>query len=413
MNSKSTTIFSSGFTGLSIYYAYDLPGALNYALNFTKETSGTKISLLYTAYSAPNIFLPYLFCYTQTYFQHIHLIALSMIATFGQFIFTIGVFLDKFSIMIIGRAVAGIGSESYSVVQNRMISQRFEIEELAGAMTLYNACIKTGTLLTFFITPILAQTLNAFAACVFAFLLSLLGCFSTYDFCTRQNNTDRAINPTEYQLIPIVEDDTQPTGTIPAELNTHKLSLKLIISSHFIFCCAWSSFYSVAPMILQARAHMAINTSSYAVSLLEMVSLVSTAVISYFIGKIGNNLNLSLVGSIAFSLAHFNMIFNENAPLWSMMILGFSSSLLYLYLPCLPKVVDKNRLSMVFAVVCCGANLAYSISPLCVALLTLKDHTYLLVEIYMLVMALGGISVLSVLSYINWSCNLKLNGKFR
>lgn len=406
ISSRNKLLASAGFTGLTICYVYDLPGALNYTLNFTKDASATMISILYSAYAIPNTILPYLLCYIGVRFRCSVLFILAFTVLFGQLIFTLGVYFNRFSVMIVGRVVTGIGGESYSVIQNKIISERYKIHELGGAMTFYSACSKMGTLLTFLVTPAIAEAVGALIACIFSLALSLVGCISTYNFCLKYRQTERPVNPREYIVVPMLNENRPMRPRLPTGFRS---PFRLIMGLHFIIGCAWSPFYNVAPMIFQTRFKMEPHMSSYAVSLVEAISLTVTAIISCLIGKIGNNLNFSVVGCSLLLLSHLNMILYENKALRSILLLGFASSLIYLYLPCLPKMVERDDLTLTFALLCCSTNVAFSVSPLFVAVLTVRDNTYLLVEMYIVFLAFIGLAMVLFLSYINVKYNVNLN----
>jgi len=400
---------SVGFTGFTIYYAYDLPGALNYALGFPKSSSATRIGILYLAYSVPNMLLPYLFGSIAARFRYALLFILAFTVSFGQLIFTMGVYLNRFSVMITGRAVMGIGGESYSIIQNMIISERFKITELSGAMTFHTVCAKMGTVLSFIITPMISGNSNTMMACVFSLALTASGCISTYNFCTRHRQADLPLDIPEYQVAPMLDEGRPREPVEIRQLTGVESPFRLIMLIHFIIGCAWSPFYNVAPMIFQTRFKMDASISSYSVSFVEVISLMVTAIISYLIGNIGNNLNLALVGCCLLLLSHLNMVLYTDIVLRSIVLLGLASSLIYLYLPCMPKIVEKEDLPLTFALLCCGSNVAFSVSPLCVAALTTRDSTYLLVEVYIVILSFVGLVMLILLSYMNVKHSLGLN----
>ena len=106
------------------------------------------------------------------------IVFLSILIITGQIIFTIGVFLKSLFTMILGRAIFGIGNESFITIQNKITSENFKQNQLSTALSIFNACGRLGTVLTFFITPLIAKYFSSTIASIISILL-LLGLFVT------------------------------------------------------------------------------------------------------------------------------------------------------------------------------------------------------------------------------------------
>ena len=144
------------------YYAYDNPASLNVPLQeylgHTYDDWQYELNLLYSVYSFPNMFLPFLGGrLIDRYDIKKVLFAVSLLVCTGQTIFSIGVSLKSFPLMIIGRILFGIGGETVSVTQSSITTIFFKGKELAFALGM-NLCIaRLGSVMNSILSPKLAK----------------------------------------------------------------------------------------------------------------------------------------------------------------------------------------------------------------------------------------------------------------
>ena len=111
------------------YYCYDNPAALYKNLQarfFYEEAFDYYFDLLYSVYSLPNIVLPMaggMLVDRWGVNMSLNLFACLILA--GQVIVAAGCALSSLPIMLLGRAIFGLGGESISVAQSAMITQWF------------------------------------------------------------------------------------------------------------------------------------------------------------------------------------------------------------------------------------------------------------------------------------------------
>ena len=117
------------------YYSFDNPAELENVLEKKFQISMTEYSLLYSLYSLPNTIIPFLggiFIDSAGYYAG--LIISSVIVTIGQTIIAVGGYQGSFHLMLVGRFIFGIGSETLWVVQALYVSNWFFDQELSLAM---------------------------------------------------------------------------------------------------------------------------------------------------------------------------------------------------------------------------------------------------------------------------------------
>ncbi|KAK3811729.1 MAG: major facilitator superfamily domain-containing protein [Linnemannia elongata] len=140
------------------YFAYDNPAALNTQLQKYLEMPYNDyqylLSTLYSVYSLPNTILPFVFGSLVDRFgpQRV-LLGLSACVCIGQTIFSVGVQTRQIWMMLVGRAIFGVGGESCGVAQASITTMHFRGHELAFALGL-NLCIaRFGSVVNTLVTP--------------------------------------------------------------------------------------------------------------------------------------------------------------------------------------------------------------------------------------------------------------------
>ncbi|KAI7829849.1 major facilitator superfamily domain-containing protein [Gamsiella multidivaricata] len=143
-------------------FAYDNPAALNTQLQkylgMPYNDYQYLLSTLYSVYSLPNTVLPFLFGSLVDRFgpQRV-LVALSACVCIGQAIFSIGVQTRQIWMMLVGRAIFGIGGESCGVAQASITTTQFRGQELAFALGLNLCMARFGSVVNAIVTPWVEQ----------------------------------------------------------------------------------------------------------------------------------------------------------------------------------------------------------------------------------------------------------------
>lgn len=417
MENKRAVLLAAGFMLLSINFTYDLPGTMASGLTFGPGTMETRNSFLYSICAAPNIIFPCFFSYVSRCSRHALLLILAFMVLIGQLIFTIGVYLKNFSIMIAGRAIFGIGCESYSVVQSRITLNQFKRADLSKVRSFYNSCGKIGTIMTFIITPIVTAHLGAAFASLVSCLFVFLGVYlSYYKFrCHRKAMLSMSMFSKEQTTVLEVDNDGGDSGKAQEfkctkDENKHiNANFKLLLGICFALGMVLSPFYNIAPMMYQNRFKMNTNASNQTISIIELISLLGTIILGPFITKFGHKLNIVILGCFFLLMAHLNIIYDTMSPYRSVIILGIASPMISLYWDFLPKFVSDHYMALAIAILCCTNNVAIMVSPLFVAFLSNKDASYLLVECYLFCLSFGVFLILLRLLYTNNIKNLQLN----
>lgn len=168
------------------FYVYDNPSSLNRQLEawlgISDEIYGFQFMLFYSVYSIPNISLPFLIGgLLDIYGTNALLLILSGLVCLGQGIFAIGGQLKILPIMLVGRIVLGLGGESLTVAQARLITYWFSGSELCFAIGITLAMSRAGLVLNNVLSPIIDDLTSlptalwaGFGFCVFSYVLTFI-----------------------------------------------------------------------------------------------------------------------------------------------------------------------------------------------------------------------------------------------
>jgi len=147
----------TSFLMMGSYYCYDNPAALykNLESRFWYEDKfDYYFDLLYSVYSLPNIVLPMAggmlvdragVCFSLSLFAALILL--------GQVVVAAGCQASSLQLMLLGRAIFGLGGESISVAQSAMITQWFAERELALALGVSLSVSRFGSVINNVVSP--------------------------------------------------------------------------------------------------------------------------------------------------------------------------------------------------------------------------------------------------------------------
>lgn len=176
MKERHKILLISAFILFSFSYIYDIPAALNKYLHLQDDPyNAQKLTLLYSVYAFPNMILPLVFTFQNIVSERTRMLLLCLCVFVGHTLFTIGAFFNSFILMLLGRFIYGIGGECFGVIQNKIISHAFCGKELALSMSVSSAIARTGTVLNYLLTPLIAVWLGKIASCSIGIFLTFCG----------------------------------------------------------------------------------------------------------------------------------------------------------------------------------------------------------------------------------------------
>ena len=156
-----------------VYYSVDNPAALHDQLRDHFSHLSTReyeynFNLLYTAYSMPNVILPFFGgIFVDRYGAEVCCLVFLCFTFLGQLMVAYGVFSKSFTVMIIGRVVFGIGGESICVASSSLLQKWFEFGEVALAMGMCLSISRLGSVSNNIVSPWLTQRFHSLHSAFF------------------------------------------------------------------------------------------------------------------------------------------------------------------------------------------------------------------------------------------------------
>jgi MFS family permease len=154
---RFVALFLICFWALGGYAAYDAVGVVKLALMSNLGIDETQFAWLYSAYTVPSIFIPTVAGrLTDLYGTRSSLLISLSVSFVGGALVALGASWHSYAIMIVGRVLFGLGTESGYVARNNVCLNYFTDElgapYLAVAMSFTVVSGRIGTLLTFLTT---------------------------------------------------------------------------------------------------------------------------------------------------------------------------------------------------------------------------------------------------------------------
>ncbi|EPR79748.1 Major facilitator superfamily transporter [Spraguea lophii 42_110] len=487
MKRRVKHLFISCCILFSFYYAYDIPAALNKSINFgSSGFSVSKLTLLYSAYAIPNIFLPILFFLYSKFSDKVATIIFSILVMIGQIVFMCGIAFKNFKIMMIGRFIFGMGCESFVVVQNKILSKFFHGKELAFSLALFISVGRSGTVTTFITTPIIDRFYGPVIAILVATILVAIG----FIFClnisqkeelryvvNEENQEELNIDDFEIKKSALIEinqdipseikneetiqhtanfpsnqksssenilwgiqkqmqhkslqyDDAIPeeenvwnamikekkeefNETIGTEKKFEKFhpSLFLLLTIAIFFSSVWAPFYNIATLMFQERYSVSIVIAGRLMAIVEGTSTILMIFVGYLTDLIGKKLYFIALGGLTLITAHILIYFKIASPYISSILLGIAGPFIATYWPCVVYLTSPDFLGLGFAIFSSGVNLAFTLSPIFLALTVNIDPKYSLSEFLLILFSVIAFIFVLILIYLNRKLKLGLNNK--
>jgi MFS family permease len=122
-------------TMAGVMFAYDTPAALERQMKGDLKLSNTQFNAFYTAYSLPNVVLPFFGgLLVDTYGAGRTMAVFVGLVVAGHGLFVAGFALRRYWVAVLGRVLFGFGGESLAVAQSALLALWFQGKETALAM---------------------------------------------------------------------------------------------------------------------------------------------------------------------------------------------------------------------------------------------------------------------------------------
>jgi MFS family permease len=262
-------------------------------------------------------------------------------------------------IMLLGRAIYGIGAEAILVVNNKVLARWFKGKELAFAYGMNLTIMRLGTFLALNVQAPVAKLWGLRNALWFAALLMLVG-FSTYFIYLWLERQARG-----RVGAPSTAGSGQPEEKFRLkEVFTFSPSFWFISLLCVTFYSAVFPFQAYAPDILVQKFGYSVTLAGSIASALIFGTMIFTPIFGWLVDRFGKRASLMMLGSLLLIPCHLLIGFTYIPPIIPIFVVGIALSLVPAALwAAIPMMVPESRLGTAFGVVGYIQNVGLMLFP--------------------------------------------------
>ncbi|CAB3250098.1 unnamed protein product [Arctia plantaginis] len=368
------------------YFCYDSPGAL--ADNFKNDShlNTSQFALLYSIYSWPNVVLCFIGGYLVDRYFGVRLgtVIYMTIVFVGAVLFALGVYINTYWLMILGRFVFGIGGESLQVVVNNYVVLWFKGKELNMVFGLQLSFSRFGSTVNFWVMePVYKWVANYYSGYeqlgVTLFLASLT-CFISL-IC------GVILGWMDYRAEKILGRQDESQSDEPVHLKDIRhfkpvfWLLSVICVSYYL---AIFPFIALGKLFFERKFDFLPQAANNVNSMIYLLSAALSPFFGILIDKTGRNMTWVIISIVTTIAAHSIMAFTFFNPYIGVITLGISYSLLASGLwPLVALIVPENQLGTAYGICQAVQNMGLA-TVLILAGVIVDKYGYLMLEMFFL-----------------------------
>jgi len=318
---------------------------------------------LYSIYSYPNVILAFFGgLLVDRLGVRLGTITFCGLVLLGQSIFSIGVQIQSYGLMMTGRFVFGLGGESLTVAQNTFTARWFEGRVLALCFGIVVSFSRIGSAVNFAVTPVLTEKWTVpesvwfgTVTCGFSFAACIVGCIlDRYGQARcKQVSADEKIKF--------------------RDIFSFKIPVWVIYFICVTFYIGILSFYTVASDIFQHTGYVYSDTqASFFLFLPNVVAIGACPTFGFLVDKVGRSPVWMMVASVMLILAHVAILLNavlldplnQISPYPVMIWIGFAYAMGCSALwPMIAFVVEPSKMGTAYGMMTSLQNAGLAIAP--------------------------------------------------
>ncbi|KAF7456580.1 putative transport protein [Cryptosporidium felis] len=395
---------------------------------YSKEEFEYYYNTLCSLVSVPNLIFPLL---AGVLIDTVSLYYLSMVLisflVLGQLVLTVGFGAKSLALMLAGRCIFGLGSESSLIAFNSLLIKYFPDWEVALALSICLAIGRIGSVLSDMVSPIIATLFPVYWTLLLGLVLLVVGGASVVANLRRYYLEDLTSGKTDTIF-------TEARSASHSNLVSHRevgsaqtshlgnLKFRVVLIGRKIrglgrlywylsllgllsYSVIMPFNYIAGPLIVETQykdipPSTARQYAGIIMSLLYAVSVLVLPVLGWIVDRVGERCKLLTISVGLLALAHALML--KLHPAISITILGFGYTLFAtVYWPCISISVPPTLLGTALGVVTCIQNLGFIVTPIQVAFLHSTFRSYVAVESFFLLICVLALVVCLVVSRVD------------
>jgi MFS family permease len=337
------------------YYAYDAISPVADFIIKGMDISSAQFGLFFSVYSLPNIIMVLLGGI------FLDIIGIRKAGTIFVALCVIGVFItasgSTFLIMLLGRFIYGLGSESLIVTADKILSRWFKGKELAFAFGLLITVARLGTIAAFNSAANIQAWSGSWRMAIWVSVVIMFVSFTLFLVYSGIDKSKEKYFKREKK-----------------EGEAEKFSFRDVYKfrpSYWFVCLLCMTFYSAifpftafSTVLLQTKFGFSAVLGGRYTSMIFTASMIFTPLLGLIVDKIGKRGIMLIFGSLLLVPAHSILGLTHIHPVIPMIMIGISFSLVPAALwPIIPIMVEERRLGTAFGMMTCIQNIGLTVFP--------------------------------------------------
>lgn len=337
------------------YYAYDAVSPIADFIITDMGITRAQYGLLFSYYSLPNFIMVLLGGIL------LDKIGIRRAGSLFAALCAIGVFMtaagSTFMVMLWGRFIYGLGSESLIITMDKILSKWFRGKELAFAFGLNITIARLGTFAAF---NSAARIQGWSGSWHMAIWVSAIIMFVSFALFFVYSGLDKA----KEKFFKKIEREGESEKLVFSDIYKFKPSYWFVSLLCMTFYSAIFPFTAFSTIFLQSKFGLTAVKGGFYTSLVIIAAMIFTPLFGLFVDKVGKRVTIMIIGSFLIVPAHLGLGLTTIHPAVSMMVLGISFSLVPAALwPAIPIIVEEKRLGTAFGLMTMIQNIGLTSFP--------------------------------------------------
>ncbi len=263
---------------------------------------------------------------------------------------------NNFSLLLLGRIIAGLGFGLVSVAAPSAIGHYVPAKMMALAMGIWSTWIPVGSLMMFLSAPKLVLTFGSNIFWVILLFILILGFIFYAKIIPRSEKDDK--NPRQSQSPKLDKK------VLLSEIKNKNIWWAALAFTSFTF--AFFSFNTWISTYLTETTSMNLTIATLIPSIVALFTMISNVYSGFLLNKLGNHLGIFVVPAVIFMVAW--PLFNSNSLIMFFSIAvvlglmaGFTPTIVFAAAPLLAK--RKETIGIAMSIIIIGENMGVLIGP--------------------------------------------------
>lgn len=337
------------------YYAYDAVSPIADYIISGMRISRAQYGLLFSYYSLPNFIMVLLGGIL------LDKIGIRKAGTLYAALCAIGVFMtaigSTFSLMLWGRFIYGLGSESLIITQSKILSKWFKGKELALAFGLNLTVARLGTFAALNSAARIQAWSGSWRLALWVSAVIMFICFALYlVYCFVDRDRE--------EFFKFKKDKVETEKFVIKDVYRFQPSFWYISLLCMTFYSAIFPFTAFSTVFLQKKFGLTAVQGGFFTSLVITGSMIFTPLFGFLVDKFGKRATMMLVGSLLLMPIHLSLGLTRFHPVPAMVALGIAFSLVPAAMwPSIPLMVEEKRLGTAFGLMTLIQNVGLTTFP--------------------------------------------------